>query len=56
LRGVVDRWRRSNGLWQQWLTAPLIYLDMLPPLEKGADGASDAGAARAGTVPEAAAL
>ena len=32
LRGVVDRWRQSDGPWQRWLTAPLVHLDMLPPL------------------------
>jgi hypothetical protein len=34
LRGVVDRWRQSNGPWQRWLTAPLIHLDMLAPLAR----------------------
>jgi hypothetical protein len=32
LRGVVDRWRRSDGPWQRRLTAPLVHLDMLPAL------------------------
>jgi hypothetical protein len=31
LRGVVDRWRQGDGALQRWLTAPLVYLDMLPP-------------------------
>ena len=32
LRGVVDSWRTADGLWQRWLTAPLVHLNMLPPL------------------------
>ena len=32
LRGVVDRWRQADGTWQRWLSAPLVHLDMLPPL------------------------
>jgi hypothetical protein len=47
LRGVVDRWRRTDGLWQRWLTAPLVHLDMLPPLSaetRGAGGAAEAAA------------
>ncbi len=32
LRGVVDRWRQSDGPWQRWLSAPLIHLDMLAPM------------------------
>ena len=59
LRGAVDRWRRSDGFWQRWLTAPLIHLDMLPPLEPmagGVSGAADTGAARSGAIPEASAL
>jgi hypothetical protein len=40
LRGVVDRWRQTDGPWQRWLTAPLVHLDMLEPLpETGAAGA-----------------
>jgi Glycosyltransferase family 87 len=35
LRGVVDRWRRSDGPLQRWLTAPLVHLDMLPALPDG---------------------
>jgi hypothetical protein len=31
LRGVVDRWRQTDGRWQRRLTAPLVHLDMLPP-------------------------
>lgn len=30
LRGVVDRWRRTDTPLQRWVTAPLIHLDMLP--------------------------
>jgi hypothetical protein len=33
LRGVVDGWRQSDGPWQRRLTAPLVHLDMLPPLQ-----------------------
>jgi hypothetical protein len=36
LRGVVNRWRQSDGRWQRWLTAPLVHLDMLPPLNREA--------------------
>jgi hypothetical protein len=43
LRGVVDRWRQTDGPWQRWLTAPLVHLDMLEPLpETGATGATGA--------------
>jgi hypothetical protein len=38
LRGVVDRWRRTDGPWQRRLTAPLVHLDMLPPLSPQAGG------------------
>ena len=31
LRGVVQRWRQSNGPWQRRAAAPLVYLHMLPP-------------------------
>jgi hypothetical protein len=41
LRGMIDRWRQTDGLWQRWLTAPLVHLDMLPPLSAGT--ASSAG-------------
>jgi hypothetical protein len=47
LRGVVDRWRQSDGPWQRWLTAPLVHLDMLPPLSadgRGAGGVAEAAA------------
>ena len=53
LRGVVDRWRQSDGPWQRWLTAPLVHLDMLPPLPpppsspQPSDGARAAGVAAA---------
>ncbi|MGA3058201.1 MAG: glycosyltransferase family 87 protein [Candidatus Limnocylindrales bacterium] len=40
LRHVVDRWRQSDGDLQRWLTAPLVYLDMLPPREPPSTGAS----------------
>jgi hypothetical protein len=30
LRGVVDRWRRSDGGLRRWVAAPLVHLDMLP--------------------------
>jgi Glycosyltransferase family 87 len=43
LRGVTDRWRQSDGPWQRWLTAPLVYLDMLPPLERGDDAGEKSG-------------
>ena len=39
LRGVVDRWRQNDGAPQRWLTAPLVYLDMLPPREPPSTGA-----------------
>ena len=42
LRDVVDRWRRSDGAWQRWITAPLIHLDMLPPLALQSTGAAAA--------------
>lgn len=45
LRGVVDRWRRTDGRWQRWLTAPLVHLDMLPPLV-----AEDRGTATAAAI------
>jgi hypothetical protein len=47
LRAIVDRWRRADGSWRRWLTAPLIHLDMLPalPMEQSeADPAPPAGA------------
>jgi len=44
LRGVVDRWRRADGPWQRWLTAPLVHMDMLPRQPAGA-GATAPGAA-----------
>jgi hypothetical protein len=49
LRGVVDRWRQTDGPWQRWLTAPLVHLDMLPrgaanaPPAIGVGGAGAAG-------------
>jgi hypothetical protein len=49
LRGVVDRWRRSDGPWQRWLTAPLVHLHMLPPAPEDA-APVDAGAAEVGGV------
>ena len=43
LRGVVDRLRQPDRPWQRWLSAPLVHLDMLPPLpERGAAGAASA--------------
>jgi len=27
---VVDRWRTTGGTAREWLTAPLVHLDMLP--------------------------
>ncbi|MGA3029306.1 MAG: hypothetical protein ABSE58_01040 [Candidatus Limnocylindrales bacterium] len=45
LRGVVDRWRQKDGPWQRWLTAPLVHLDMLPPLGTAATRAAEAAAA-----------
>jgi hypothetical protein len=50
LRGVVQRWRRTDGPWQRWLTAPLVHLHMLPGgLGDGGDGdgGGDVGAAEA---------
>jgi len=32
LRGVVDRWRRTDAPASRWVTAPLVHLDMLPPM------------------------
>jgi hypothetical protein len=40
LRNVVDNWRRSDGDLQRWVSAPLVYLDMLPPRESSPAGAS----------------
>ncbi len=37
LRGVVERWRRIDGPWQRWLTAPLVHLDMLARDQPGAN-------------------
>jgi hypothetical protein len=45
LRGVVDRWRQTDGPWQRWLTAPLVHLDMLPPLSAERRGAAPVGVA-----------
>jgi hypothetical protein len=47
LRAVVDKWRQTDGPWQRRLTAPLIHLDMLPPLAPpgAATGAPAIGAA-----------
>jgi hypothetical protein len=39
LRGVVERWRRSDGRWQRRLTAPLVHLDMLPPARQAGPAA-----------------
>jgi hypothetical protein len=36
LRGVVERWRRTDGPWQRWLTAPLVHLHMLAPRPEAA--------------------
>ncbi len=33
LRDVVDRWRKGDGELKRWMTAPLVYLDMLPRRE-----------------------
>jgi len=33
LRGVVDRWRRHDGLLQSYISALLVHLDMLPPMQ-----------------------
>jgi hypothetical protein len=38
LRGIVDAWRRSGSRLRRWTAAPLVRLDMLPPLESAADG------------------
>ena len=58
LRGVVDSWRRSDGFWQRWLTAPLIHLEMLSPLRPRTEGSGESGEAGrtpAGGLSEAAA-
>jgi hypothetical protein len=36
LRGIVERWRRTDGPWQRWLTAPLVHLHMLAPRPEAA--------------------
>jgi hypothetical protein len=41
LRDLTDRWRRNGDGLRHWLTAPLVYLDMLPPREPPAERASD---------------
>jgi hypothetical protein len=48
LRGLVDRWRKGDGALQRWLTAPLVYLDMLPPRLPPSGGASDGSAGAVG--------
>ena len=50
LRGVVEKWRQADGPWQRWLTAPLVHLDMLPPLPVGAGPAENQGAARPAAI------
>jgi hypothetical protein len=45
LRGLVDQWRGADGLWRRWLTAPLVHLDMLPPLPAQARGTANVAAA-----------
>ena len=42
LRGAVERWRRTDGPWQRWLTAPLVHLHMLAPWPAMAGGQHDA--------------
>ena len=50
LRGVVDTWRRRGGPWQRRLTAPLVHLDMLPPLSAERPAASVGAATAAGAA------
>jgi hypothetical protein len=47
LRNVVDNWRKSDGDLQRWISAPLVYLDMLPPRRPPSTGASAAPAPEA---------
>jgi hypothetical protein len=47
LRGIVDRWRRADTDLQRWVTAPLISLDMLPPLRSATGTGTTAAAGEA---------
>jgi hypothetical protein len=38
LRGRVDAWRQKPSPVREWLTAPLVHLDMLPRRRGGAAG------------------